>query len=946
MIRKLFFAVMAAALLPAVGASQNYYAVLITGDTPNLEAKSPKNWNAGRGSEGGFDEFWNDTFLMWELLRDGGFDEHQIYVLYGNGEDYFSENPRYQPPPLVQVTDFQARIVDVQNIFTWLAYGNPTLGIPALTDQDVLFIYTFDHGNRIGNHSTLCLMDGEMLDYVFAGYVNQIHCQKRIIWMQQCFSGGFIDDLQSSKTMILTACEDDEVAYRADDINPDGGDPLENEWYNGQVYHHGEFNYHVMNAARTKTIFGNPVPTDTNEDGGVSIAETKDWEFLRDSYYSRGWYHPQYSDPGTLGQASFIHRLMDLANMNKSLDGSATWSNSARHLLKGGGKLHEQFTSGGEIFYRRSSNNGTSWELTKRISSGNGSNNGGCLAVAHASSLHLVWQRQIATDRYEVWYSRSTDNGSSWTNPEVLPNAWEVKVSEYQTGGSMPVIAEGKFDRGNKLFVVFCSGEGLRYRVSEDDGATWHVPDDEFISGQYNDRVRSPSLAGGRDFFSLTYDYAEVVNGLWSRIHDGSQWSDEKDVQDGTGLVLGAHPSVAIDADNQPVAAWSAITPGLDTRRILFRQGGSDNSWSKWFVEFGEGGNLIDWHYPSLTYYNRDGSGAYGVGIVNHTSTNAVKLIKYIGDELYPPWSIETVGESGAWANISVESYSSGTPAYLWTDQSGSPYQIVLGSDGLSKFTANELSHSRRAVVRHKPTNASLSLEVSQMAVVTAAGDTLPLPFKLRPLRDSTDITLSNVWEYLGTAVSTLPQNARWLVVTKNLAVRGPSVIPPRYSLRVLGSDGIQLAVLDTNSVSGTTRINVSAFAGRNIVIRPSLSLAGIPPSVLTLGAGDVFLLHQSETKSTLQKSQQAAAQISSAENYPNPFNPLTTISYTIPTDEHVSLKVYDVLGREIAALVDAFRKAGSYTATFDASRFASGVYLYVLRAGSHTQVRKMVFVK
>lgn len=59
--------------------------------------------------------------------------------------------------------------------------------------------------------------------------------------------------------------------------------------------------------------------------------------------------------------------LLAHAYAGKSVDASSTWPNSARHILKGGGKLHEQFTSGGDIFYRRSSNNGTTWEMTKRI---------------------------------------------------------------------------------------------------------------------------------------------------------------------------------------------------------------------------------------------------------------------------------------------------------------------------------------------------------------------------------------------------------------------------------------------------------------------------------------------------------------------------------------------------------------------------------------------------
>ena len=82
------------------------------------------------------------------------------------------------------------------------------------------------------------------------------------------------------------------------------------------------------------------------------------------------------------------------------------------------------------------------------------------------------------------------------------------------------------------------------------------------------------------------------------------------------------------------------------------------------------------------------------------------------------------------------------------------------------------------------------------------------------------------------------------------------------------------------------------------------------------------------------------------SQNYPNPFNPTTTIQYSIPKETGVSIKIYNILGQEIATLVNQRQTAGNYTATFDASRFASGVYFYRLSAGSFSQVRKMLLLK
>ena len=81
-------------------------------------------------------------------------------------------------------------------------------------------------------------------------------------------------------------------------------------------------------------------------------------------------------------------------------------------------------------------------------------------------------------------------------------------------------------------------------------------------------------------------------------------------------------------------------------------------------------------------------------------------------------------------------------------------------------------------------------------------------------------------------------------------------------------------------------------------------------------------------------------------QNYPNPFNPTTNITYVLPKTENVSLKVYDVLGREVATLVNEVKPAGAYTVPFNASNLASGVYFYKLQAGSFVQTKKMMLIK
>jgi hypothetical protein len=81
-------------------------------------------------------------------------------------------------------------------------------------------------------------------------------------------------------------------------------------------------------------------------------------------------------------------------------------------------------------------------------------------------------------------------------------------------------------------------------------------------------------------------------------------------------------------------------------------------------------------------------------------------------------------------------------------------------------------------------------------------------------------------------------------------------------------------------------------------------------------------------------------------QNFPNPFNPSTTINYQIPKDGRVTIKVFDTIGREISTLVDEFKPAGQYSVKFDASRLSSGIYFYSLRSGSFNVVKKMSLIK
>jgi hypothetical protein len=81
-------------------------------------------------------------------------------------------------------------------------------------------------------------------------------------------------------------------------------------------------------------------------------------------------------------------------------------------------------------------------------------------------------------------------------------------------------------------------------------------------------------------------------------------------------------------------------------------------------------------------------------------------------------------------------------------------------------------------------------------------------------------------------------------------------------------------------------------------------------------------------------------------QNYPNPFNPTTNIKFSIPHNVFVSLKVYDIEGREVAKLVNTELKSGTYECNWNATNCSSGIYFYKFQAGNYLETKKMIFLK
>lgn len=143
-------------------------------------------------------------------------------------------------------------------------------------------------------------------------------------------------------------------------------------------------------------------------------------------------------------------------------------------------------------------------------------------------------------------------------------------------------------------------------------------------------------------------------------------------------------------------------------------------------------------------------------------------------------------------------------------------------------------------------------------------------------------------------------------------------------------------------SLSGTpvrSFVSVGLTAAGSIENAARTRLAGFGP-------WPIYLLKQRDDTGSPVEQAEVPASFRLEQNYPNPFNPQTTIRYALSRASQVRFAVYDVLGREVAVLVDRLQGAGTHEAFFEARDLPSGVYLYRLEAGTFVASRTMVLMK
>ncbi len=171
-------------------------------------------------------------------------------------------------------------------------------------------------------------------------------------------------------------------------------------------------------------------------------------------------------------------------------------------------------------------------------------------------------------------------------------------------------------------------------------------------------------------------------------------------------------------------------------------------------------------------------------------------------------------------------------------------------------------------------------------------------------------------------------------------------------------NNSLFILTFDEDNFTADNRI-ATLFIGENItsgkydkpishinVLRTIEKMFALPPAGIDSADGSITDCWINDVLYSEDNTDGALDNFSLDQNYPNPFNPATTINYQIPVNGVVSLKVFDLLGREVAQVMNEEQQAGRYSVQFDAKDLSSGLFFYQLQSGNFTGIKKMLLLK
>jgi hypothetical protein len=470
-----------------------------------------------------------------------------------------------------------------------------------------------------------------------------------------------------------------------------------------------------------------------------------------------------------------------------------------------------------------------------------------------------------------------------------------------------------------------------------------------------------PSLAADTNT-KLHLAWAESGQIYYTKIdHSGGgnySFSPSKEnVSSGTGYSSHVFPSITTDYSRRANVAWQAYSgPALETQIILHRRRELSGAWSS-ATSF-DGND--EYHKPSITAYPNVINNQK-LRIAWRLSPTFLKLAKYDGTS----WTQFTESATGNDPNISANMSASEAAKIVLRSGSTSPYTIATTSQNLPKPAATRIAHYRRGVMQIG--KVELAFDVSDFLLQTDGSKTL---MDLFAYNDTLVVGFTGEWnEMFRTEPMTLPTSGE-LIFHNSFSVVNPDLVDevlPSGAAAIFSLEAVHAAtktplanlyerVVTRNDIlpfRGERRLPApSALSGQQVYLRVAVKTQG--PIVAKPSLVEIY--HEMPDSSSLLRPELADATelpktFALHPNYPNPFNPETSIHFDLPEASEMELVIFNAIGEKVKTLVQGQRAAGSYVEIWDGRNtggemVASGVYFLKLQAGDFIATQKMILLR
>ncbi len=625
-------------------------------------------------------------------------------------------------------------------------------------------------------------------------------------------------------------------------------------------------------------------------------------------------------------------------------------NNSQRKFVRSDdGVLHSVYESLGRVWYETSTNNGTTWKIEnggKPLDSGAGKNPSidYCTFTDQEeyNQIFIVYQEQYgSTSKVKVKYFQSIE-GSSYSYRYQSDVA--TVSGSYSSINTTPVVCAYE----GQITIIWKNGTSYLYGrngyVNVFNGIYLYSANS--LTGTTSNSI-NPTINCSKTCCTWVKKLAweELGSGNSSSIKYaslvGSQISGSiETVSSGNGYSTNTKPTIAFyDTNNSPVIAWIIKEPVTYQLKAQLRIKYDGSRWSQFWIWYYGGGDDIN-----SVSINNDYNGKFVLAWGGDDQNNQY-LTSHSTTAIY---NLNTLGD----VQVSNAGTTMGDMKIMSFDKWSSVHD----------FTANAVTQGLYKEKNRDEIIASKGLVVTSIQ----NKDTSLFMFDLGGIEvDGAGIFFNDSFEELDS-------------ILKENTIESESFMLTNNSIFNFTTDYYSKVNKSTNTSSVKFKINlVDAESGKVIDLLKEenknntfYKSLGYSVNVKDIGNKKVKLKLEFESDENVistvynsivrdsiglnkQKYQQISLRLpemikeySLAQNYPNPFNPITTINYQIPKDGFVTLKIYDVLGKEAATLVNENKPTGRYNIEFNAGNLASGVYLYQLKVNDFVSTKKLVLLK